>query len=199
MSSSACPRRRARRCADRRPPVAPRHGLRARSEQRVRSTQKGGSTCASRTTGCVPRAQRSAPTTGSASRRRWPSHDDAVVHGPLELLFTVSEEQGLDGAKALDPSLVSGSDTRQPRRRRATSGLTVRVRGKRSTHLRLPLTSSSVPADHVTLRVEVAGAKGGHSGERHHSWTRERDQGAGASPLAAFEAAPFEFRRSTAE
>src|SRR5262249_11241121 len=32
---------------------------------------------------------------------------DTVEHGPLELLFTVSEEQGLDGAKALDPSLVS--------------------------------------------------------------------------------------------
>ncbi len=35
--------------------------------------------------------------------------DDAEIeHGPLELLFTVSEEQGLDGAKALDASLVSG-------------------------------------------------------------------------------------------
>ena len=34
--------------------------------------------------------------------------DPAIPHGPLELLFTVSEEQGLDGAKALDASLVSG-------------------------------------------------------------------------------------------
>jgi dipeptidase D len=35
--------------------------------------------------------------------------DDAgLEHGPLELLFTVSEEQGLDGAKALDPVLVRG-------------------------------------------------------------------------------------------
>ncbi len=34
--------------------------------------------------------------------------DGAIEHGPLELVFTVSEEQGLDGAKALDASLVSG-------------------------------------------------------------------------------------------
>ena len=34
--------------------------------------------------------------------------DGAIQHGPLELLFTVSEEQGLDGAKALDASLVEG-------------------------------------------------------------------------------------------
>ncbi|HET8967936.1 MAG TPA: M20/M25/M40 family metallo-hydrolase, partial [Gaiellaceae bacterium] len=35
--------------------------------------------------------------------------DDAeIAHGPLELLFTVSEEQGLDGAKALDASLLAG-------------------------------------------------------------------------------------------
>src|SRR5262249_54980168 len=32
--------------------------------------------------------------------------DPEISHGPLELLFTVSEEQGLDGAKALDSSLV---------------------------------------------------------------------------------------------
>ena len=33
--------------------------------------------------------------------------DQAVAHGPLELLFTVEEETGLAGAKNLSPSLVS--------------------------------------------------------------------------------------------
>src|SRR5512143_1941773 len=33
---------------------------------------------------------------------------DDLVHGPLELLFTVEEETGLDGASGLDPALVSG-------------------------------------------------------------------------------------------
>ena len=48
--------------------------------------------------------------------------DDAEVeHGPLELLFTVSEEQGLDGAKALDASLVSGRHARSTSTGRATT------------------------------------------------------------------------------
>ncbi|MCP3962868.1 MAG: aminoacyl-histidine dipeptidase [bacterium] len=34
--------------------------------------------------------------------------DGEVVHGPLELLFTLDEETGLNGASALDPAIVSG-------------------------------------------------------------------------------------------
>ncbi|MEO1370246.1 MAG: M20/M25/M40 family metallo-hydrolase, partial [Acidobacteriota bacterium] len=34
--------------------------------------------------------------------------DPAFVHGPLELLFTLDEETGLNGAQALDGSMVSG-------------------------------------------------------------------------------------------
>jgi dipeptidase D len=34
--------------------------------------------------------------------------DEDVQHGPLELLFTLDEETGLNGAAALDPELVSG-------------------------------------------------------------------------------------------
>ena len=36
------------------------------------------------------------------------SEDPELPHGPLELLFTVSEEQGLTGARLLDASLVAG-------------------------------------------------------------------------------------------
>ena len=36
------------------------------------------------------------------------AEDSELTHGPLELLFTVSEEQGLTGARMLDQSLVSG-------------------------------------------------------------------------------------------
>jgi len=34
--------------------------------------------------------------------------DPTVTHGPLELLFTLDEETGLNGAGALDPAIVSG-------------------------------------------------------------------------------------------
>ena len=35
--------------------------------------------------------------------------DESLPHGPLELLMTISEEVGLEGANALDPALVTGS------------------------------------------------------------------------------------------
>ena len=91
------------------------------------------------------------------------AEDSEVARGPLELLFTVSEEQGLDGAKALDPALVSGrlllnldgtSDT----------SLTIGCAGSTHTFTRLPLPLEPVPDDHVVLEVAVSGARGGHSG-----------------------------------
>jgi dipeptidase D len=89
--------------------------------------------------------------------------DPAVAHGPLELLFTVSEEQGLDGAKALDPSLVSG---RLLVNLDGTSddALTIGSAGSDHTHLRVQLHPESASADHLAFRVEVSGARGGHSG-----------------------------------
>ena len=47
--------------------------------------------------------------------------DDAIQHGPLELLFTVSEEQGLDGAKALDAVARLGPDCSSTSTGRATT------------------------------------------------------------------------------
>ena len=89
--------------------------------------------------------------------------DSKVSHGPLELLFTVSEEQGLDGAKALDPSLVSG---RLLLNLDGTSdeSLTVGCAGSTHTFTRLRLPLEPVPDDYVMLEVTVSGARGGHSG-----------------------------------
>jgi len=89
--------------------------------------------------------------------------DPEVAHGPLELLFTVSEEQGLEGAKALDPALVSGrllvnldgtSDT----------ALTVGCAGSVHSFLRLRLQPEPPPDAWVALEVRLSGARGGHSG-----------------------------------
>ena len=35
--------------------------------------------------------------------------DDSLVHGPIECLYTVDEEQGLIGANGLQPGFVTGS------------------------------------------------------------------------------------------
>jgi dipeptidase D len=92
------------------------------------------------------------------------AEDSELQHGPLELLFTVSEEQGLDGARMLDASLVSG---RLLVNLDGTSdaGFTVGCAGSDHTFLKLPLTTAAPPPDRVVLRVELSGARGGHSGE----------------------------------
>ena len=117
--------------------------------------------------------------------------DEAIEHGPLELLFTVSEEQGLDGAKALDASLVSG---RMLVNLDGTNDevLTVGCAGSDHTLLRIPLTSSSAPADRIALRVEVSGAKGGHSGGDITAGRVNAIKALARVLSAAFEAAPFE-------
>jgi dipeptidase D len=117
--------------------------------------------------------------------------DDAIAHGPLELLFTVSEEQGLDGAKALDAALVRG---RMLVNLDGTSddALTVGCAGSDHTHLRLPLRTEPVAAGHVVLRVEVSGAKGGHSGEDITAGRANAIKTLGRVLGAAHDAAPFQ-------
>jgi dipeptidase D len=91
------------------------------------------------------------------------AEDPAAAHGPLELLFTVSEEQGLDGAKALEPELVAGRllvnlDGTSDR------ALTVGCAGSTHTFTRLRLAPEPVPESHATLEVRISGVRGGHSG-----------------------------------
>ena len=89
--------------------------------------------------------------------------DESLPHGPLELLMTVAEEVGLEGANALDPALVTGSilinlDSEEDGR------LTVGCAGSTDTWVRIE-GSREQPADGaVTLAVTVSGGKGGHSG-----------------------------------
>jgi dipeptidase D len=116
--------------------------------------------------------------------------DPAIAHGPLELLFTVSEEQGLDGAKALDESLVSG---RLLVNLDGTSdeALTVGCAGSDHTLLELALEPTTAPTEHVMLRVGVSGARGGHSGGDITAGRANAIKSLGRVLSAAFETAPF--------
>jgi dipeptidase D len=118
------------------------------------------------------------------------AEDAGVAHGPLELLFTVSEEQGLDGAKGLDASLVAG---RMLVNLDGTSddALTVGCAGSDHTFLRLPLPAEPVPADHVVLEVCLTGARGGHSGEDIATGRVSAVKALGRVLAAGHEAAPF--------
>jgi dipeptidase D len=117
--------------------------------------------------------------------------DEATVaHGPLELLFTVSEEQGLDGAKALDPSLVSG---RVLLNLDGTSdeSLTVGCAGSDHTFVRLPLEPTPVDPADVVLEITLSGAKGGHSGGDIAVGRTNAIKALGRVLAAAFDATPF--------
>lgn len=103
------------------------------------------------------------------------AEDPAVRHGPLELLFTVSEEQGLDGAKALDASFVSG---RLLVNLDGTSdhSLTIGCAGSTHTFTRLRLPVDAVPADDVSAGCADRRARRA-LGRRHRQGSRERGQG----------------------
>jgi dipeptidase D len=120
--------------------------------------------------------------------------DPHARHGPLELLFTVSEEEGLEGAKSLDPALVAG---RILVNLDGTSdgALTVGCAGSTHAFTRLPLAGEAVPAGHETLDVLVSGVRGGHSGGDIAKGRLNAIKALGRVLSRAFEAAPFRIVR----
>ena len=89
--------------------------------------------------------------------------DESLPHGPLELLMTVAEEVGLEGANALDPALVTGSilinlDSEEDGK------LTVGCAGSTDTWIRIEAAREPAADDAVALAVTVSGGQGGHSG-----------------------------------
>jgi len=91
------------------------------------------------------------------------AEDDSLPHGPLELLMTVAEEVGLEGANAFDGSLVEGRvlvnlDSEEDGK------LTVGCAGSTDTWVRVGAARDAAAADAATLTVTVGGGLGGHSG-----------------------------------
>jgi dipeptidase D len=90
-----------------------------------------------------------------------------LVHGPLELLFTVDEETGLTGAAGLGEDLIEGRrlinvDSEEE------GVLTIGCAGGADTHLRLPIAKIAPPAGSRALALRLYGLKGGHSGVDIH-------------------------------
>ena len=89
--------------------------------------------------------------------------DESLPHGPLELLMTVAEEVGLEGANALDGSLLTGAilinlDSEED------GTLTVGCAGSTDTWIRVDAPRAACSPDAVTLSVAAGGGLGGHSG-----------------------------------
>lgn len=89
--------------------------------------------------------------------------DDTIVHGPIECLFTVDEEQGLIGANGLQPGFVTGSillnlDSEEH------GSLVIGCAGGKVTLCKLPYATVAAPEGLVYYKVHLNHFKGGHSG-----------------------------------
>lgn len=90
-----------------------------------------------------------------------------LVHGPLELLFTVDEETGLTGASGLEGDMLAGRqflnlDTEEE------GALYVGCAGGADSQVRLPLRRVPREASTSAWRIRLHGLKGGHSGVDIH-------------------------------
>jgi dipeptidase D len=116
--------------------------------------------------------------------------DRALVHGPLELLFTIDEETGLSGAAGLGPDMLEGRrllnlDSEEE------DLLTIGCAGGADTRLTLPLAEAPVPGGAQALGVELAGLRGGHSGIDIHLQRGNAVKLLGRALYAASLAHPF--------
>ncbi len=86
-----------------------------------------------------------------------------LVHGPIEALFTATEETGMDGANGMKPGILKGEilinmDSEDE------GELYVGCAGGEDANAKFIFTEVPVPAESIAFRLNVTGLKGGHSG-----------------------------------
>ncbi|MCK9200786.1 MAG: aminoacyl-histidine dipeptidase [Gallionella sp.] len=111
--------------------------------------------------------------------------EPGLVHPPIEVLLTVNEESGMDGARGLAPGTLQGKtlinlDTEEWGHfyLGCAGGVDVEVRGTVETEKleasastpspTLPLQGGGRSSDYALVRFEVSGLRGGHSGIDTH-------------------------------
>jgi dipeptidase D len=123
--------------------------------------------------------------------------DPSVVHGPLELLFTVDEETGLTGAMGLDPKILAGR--RMINLDSEEDGiLYVGCAGGCNTTLTFEGDMVAPAARSAGARIRLTGLHGGHSGAEIHEnrgnaikmLTRFLARAGGGAPEAGAPAGP---------
>ncbi|MFZ2524869.1 MAG: beta-Ala-His dipeptidase, partial [Candidatus Ferrigenium altingense] len=89
--------------------------------------------------------------------------EPGLIHPPLEVLLTVNEESGMDGARGLAPGTLRGKvlinlDTEE------WGHFYLGCAGGVDVEVRHDCAQQEVPPDYALLRFEVSGLRGGHSG-----------------------------------
>lgn len=93
--------------------------------------------------------------------------DTSIQHGPVEALFTVDEEVGLNGALGLDPSMIDGTlllnlDTEE------LGAFYIGCAGGMNTEGSVPLRFEKAEQQSSFYHLQVNGLRGGHSGAEIH-------------------------------
>ena len=86
-----------------------------------------------------------------------------LVHGPVEGLFTATEETGMDGANGLEAGWLKG-DILINMDSEDEGELYVGCAGGEDANVRFNYTEVPVPAESIGFKLNVTGLKGGHSG-----------------------------------
>lgn len=89
--------------------------------------------------------------------------DPTLVHGPLEVITTTNEEDGMDGAAGLSPDFIRGRHIINLDSE-AYDQITVGAAGAFIQQARLPYHEIRAPKDYLYYKVRVRGGLGGHSG-----------------------------------
>ncbi|MEN3260964.1 beta-Ala-His dipeptidase [Sodalis endosymbiont of Spalangia cameroni] len=93
--------------------------------------------------------------------------DDSVEHGPLEVLLTMTEETGMEGAFGLQPGwlqseILINTDSEEE------GEIYMGCAGGVDFKTQLPLSRETAPAGYHKVRVALTGLRGGHSGGDIH-------------------------------
>lgn len=89
---------------------------------------------------------------------------DDIKHGPVECLFTVSEETGLTGAENLQPGMMNGSmlinlDSEDE------GEIFIGCAGGINTRISFDYKPEAIPAGYFFMRISIDKLHGGHSGD----------------------------------
>ena len=89
--------------------------------------------------------------------------EPGLIHPPLEVLLTINEESGMDGARGLEPGTLHGNtliniDTEE------WGHFYLGCAGGVDVEVSHDCGMEDLPPGYVTMRMEVAGLRGGHSG-----------------------------------
>ncbi len=92
--------------------------------------------------------------------------DDSIKHPPLEVIFTIDEETGMDGAKGLDMSDIDGKymlnlDSEDD------GIITVGCAGGKFANVKFNMELSEIAG--VIYQIKITGLEGGHSGAEIHN------------------------------